>query len=40
MKDILKDTGWKIKSFIGSGNSIYIAVIKKDWIVFSVAYPG
>ena len=29
MKKILKDTGWKIKKFINSGRSSYIAVIEK-----------
>jgi SAM-dependent methyltransferase len=29
MKDILKDTGWKIKKFIDSGKSSYVAVIEK-----------
>lgn len=30
MKSILKDTGWKVKKFIDSGNSVYIAVIEKE----------
>jgi SAM-dependent methyltransferase len=29
MKEILKDTGWKVKKFIDSGGAIYIAVIEK-----------
>lgn len=29
MKQILKDTGWKVKKFIDSGKSIYIAIIEK-----------
>lgn len=30
MKDILKDTGWKVRKFIDSGKFIYIAVIEKE----------
>lgn len=30
MKDILKDTGWKVRRFIDSDKSIYIAVIEKE----------
>ncbi len=29
MKDILKGTGWKVKEFIDSGSSQYIAIIEK-----------
>jgi len=29
MKEILDGTGWKIKEFIGSGNSDYLAIIEK-----------
>lgn len=30
MKDILKGTGWKVRKFIDSDKSIYIAVIEKE----------
>lgn len=30
MTDVLKDTGWKIEKFIDSGESIYVAVIRKE----------
>ncbi len=30
MKDILQDTGWKVKKFIDSDKSTYIAVIEKE----------
>ena len=30
MQEILKDTGWKIKKFIRSGKSFYIAIIEKE----------
>ncbi len=30
MKDILKDTGWKVRKFIDSDKSIYIAIIEKE----------
>lgn len=30
MKEILKGTGWKIRKFIDSGKSIYIAIIEKE----------
>jgi hypothetical protein len=30
MEDILKGTGWKIKEFIDSSDSAYIAVIEKE----------
>lgn len=30
MKNILKGTGWKIKKFIDSDNSIYMAIIEKE----------
>lgn len=30
MKEILKGTGWKVKEFIDSGDSQYIAVIEKE----------
>lgn len=29
MKEILLDTGWKVREFLDSGNSIYIAIIEK-----------
>ncbi len=29
MNDILRDTGWKVKKFIGSGSPFYIAIIEK-----------
>jgi hypothetical protein len=29
MEEILKGTGWKIREFIDSGNSAYVAVIEK-----------
>ncbi len=30
MKEILKNTGWKVKKFINSDNSCYIAIIQKE----------
>jgi SAM-dependent methyltransferase len=30
MEEILKGTGWKIREFIDSGNSAYVAVIEKE----------
>jgi len=30
MREILRDTGWKIKRFIDSGDSGYIAIISKE----------
>lgn len=30
MKEILKNTGWRVKKFIDSDNSIYIAIIEKE----------
>ncbi len=30
MKEILKDTGWKVKRFIDSDKSFYIAIIEKE----------
>lgn len=30
MKEILKDTGWKVRKFIDSDKSIYIAIIEKE----------
>ncbi|MEA3399481.1 MAG: hypothetical protein U9R00_03170 [Patescibacteria group bacterium] len=30
MKDILKGTGWKVRKFIDSDKSIYIAIIEKE----------
>jgi cyclopropane fatty-acyl-phospholipid synthase-like methyltransferase len=29
MKEILKDSGWKVKKFIDSENSVYIAILEK-----------
>jgi len=29
MKEILLDTGWKVREFLGSGNSNYLAIIEK-----------
>jgi hypothetical protein len=29
MKEILKNTGWRVKKFISSRGAVYIAVIKK-----------
>ena len=30
MKGILEGTGWEVRSFINSGNSVYIAIIQKE----------
>jgi len=30
MEEILKETGWKIREFIDSGDSAYIAAIEKE----------
>ncbi len=30
MKDILKGTGWRVREFIDSGDSVYIAIINKE----------
>ena len=30
MKEILKDTGWKVKKFIGAGDRMYSAIIEKE----------
>jgi hypothetical protein len=30
MEEILKGTGWKIREFIDSGNSAYVAAIEKE----------
>ena len=30
MKEILEGTGWKVKQFLDSGNSKYIAIIEKE----------
>jgi SAM-dependent methyltransferase len=32
MKEILRDTGWKVKKFINSGGPVYIAIIEKEKI--------
>lgn len=29
MKEILKGSGWRVKKFIDSGDSVYVAVIEK-----------
>jgi hypothetical protein len=29
MKEILDGTGWKVKKFVDSGNSLYVAIIEK-----------
>ncbi len=30
MKEILKGSGWRVKKFIDSGDSVYVAVIEKE----------
>jgi hypothetical protein len=30
VQEILKGTGWKIKEYVDSGNSEYVAIIGKD----------